>query len=164
MKTAFSAKWKKSIQPRKQRKYRYNAPLHIRGKFMNAHLSKELVKKYGTRSVRVRMGDKVKVMRGQFKGTVGKVEKVNLKHEFVYVSKVEITKSDGSKVFYPIHPSNLTILELESDKKRMKRFERIKDTSNDKKSITKNSSSETKSIKAEKKESKQTKGSSEGKK
>ena len=38
-----------SSQPRKQRKARYNASLHARGKFLNAPLSKELRQKYGTR-------------------------------------------------------------------------------------------------------------------
>src|SRR3989338_176397 len=46
MKNKFSTKWKESKQPRKQRKYRANAPLHLRKKFVNVNLSKELRKKY----------------------------------------------------------------------------------------------------------------------
>ena len=34
----------KSKQPRKQRKFLYNAPLHVRRKIMSAHLSKELTR------------------------------------------------------------------------------------------------------------------------
>ena len=67
MKKKFSREWIRSKQPRKQRKYNYNAPLHIKGKFMAAHLSKDLMKKYNRRSIRVRKGDKVILLRGQFK-------------------------------------------------------------------------------------------------
>ena len=74
MKTKFSGSWVKSKQPRKQRKYRYNAPLHIRQKFVGAHLSRELRKKYGKRSASLRKGDNVKIMRGQFRNKSGKVE------------------------------------------------------------------------------------------
>ena len=36
-----------SIQPRKQRKARYNAPAHARGKYLSASLSPELREKIG---------------------------------------------------------------------------------------------------------------------
>ena len=42
---------------------------------MSAKLSKELRAKQNIRSVRVRTGDKVKILRGQFKGKTGVVEK-----------------------------------------------------------------------------------------
>jgi len=53
-------------QARKQRKARFNVDLHQRQKFVHAHLSPELRKKYGFRNVQLRKGDKVKVMRGSF--------------------------------------------------------------------------------------------------
>lgn len=117
MKTKFSSSWVKSKQPRKQRKYRYNAPLHIKQKFVGAHLSKELHKKYSKRSMNVRKGDSVKIMRGQFKNKTGKVEEVNLKKTLTYVSGIEIAKRDGTKARFPIHPSNLMITELNMDDK-----------------------------------------------
>ena len=52
-------------QSRKQRNYRHKAPLHIKQKFVSAHLSKELRQKCGRRSLGVRKGDKVKVTTGQ---------------------------------------------------------------------------------------------------
>jgi len=124
MKIGFSSNWKRSIQPRKQRKYRANAPLHIKGNFMHAPLSKELRKKHGIRSMRLRKGDKVKVLRGQFKGSVGKSENISVINEYVNVAKIEISKKDGSKQYYPIHPSNVIILEIESERKRQKRLQR----------------------------------------
>jgi large subunit ribosomal protein L24 len=125
MRKEFSKAWKGSKKPSKQRKYGYNAPLHIKGNFLNAHLSEDLMKKYSIRSLRVRKGDKVTVMRGQFRKKSGKVERVDVKKTEVYVSNVELAKKDGSKAFYPVHPSNLLITELNlDDKKRMKRVKK----------------------------------------
>ncbi len=118
--------WKKNLRnsksPRKQRKYIALAPLHVKSRFLRSHLSKELRQKYKTRSARVRKGDKVKVMRGTFKGKAGEVERVDIKKQEVYVQGAETLKKDGSKSFHPIHPSNLLIQELKAgDKKRFKR-------------------------------------------
>ncbi len=120
MEKEFSYSWKASSQPRKQRKDRPNAPLHLQHKSMASHLSPELRKKHGKRAITVRKEDRVKIMRGQFKGTSSKVERVDIKRARVYVKGAEVTKKDGSKAFYPLHPSNLMILELNlSDKKRV---------------------------------------------
>ena len=115
----WSKSWKSSKSRRKQRKYRFNAPLHIKRKFVSSHLSKELNKKYNKRSITVITGDKVKVMRGQFKGQTGKVEKVNTKLCKIIVAGMEIQKKDGNKVQLMITPSNVIITELNlEDKKR----------------------------------------------
>ena len=125
MKQLFSRSWVKSKQPRKQRKYRHNAPKHIRQKFMHANLSKELREKYNRRSLPVRKDDKVKVMRGKFKGKIAKVTEVNLKTLKVYLEGVTRKKVDGKEVQVPIQPSNLQIVSAEfDDKKRVKILER----------------------------------------
>jgi len=125
MKTKFSNSWRKSKQARKQRKYRFNAPLHIKQKFVGSHLSKVLRDKYKKRNMNLRKGDNVKVMRGQFKNKTGKVEEVKLKKTLVYIGGIEITKKDGTKARYPLHPSNLMITELNlDDKMRQKILER----------------------------------------
>ena len=125
MKKEFSKSWKSSKQPRRQRKYRYNAPLHIKGKFMSVHLSKELREKYGKRNTAIRNGDTVKVLRGQFKGKTGKIDRVDLKKTKVYIVGIEVSKKDGTKAFCPFTPSNLIITELNlEDKKRVKSLER----------------------------------------
>ncbi len=117
--TRFSSTWNASKQPRKQRKYRYNAPHHIRGSFLHATLAKDLREKHGTRSLRVRKGDKVRVLRGTFKGREGKVDKVDTTRSKVYVTKVEIVKKDGAtKVPYGMNASNLMIVELDTTDKR----------------------------------------------
>jgi large subunit ribosomal protein L24 len=112
--------WKESVQPRKQHAYVRNAPLHVQGDFIAGHLSKDLRAKHKTRSVRLRVGDKVKVMRGSFKNKSGKIERINVRQQKVYVTGVEVFKRDGSKALYPIHPSNVLIQELDmSDKRRL---------------------------------------------
>jgi large subunit ribosomal protein L24 len=103
----------KSKQPRRQRKARYNAPLHIRHKFMNAPLSVELRKKYEKRRFPLRKGDTVRVMRGDDRGKEGKVRSVDLKREKITVDGVVIARSDVSEVPRPIHPSNVVITKLD---------------------------------------------------
>jgi large subunit ribosomal protein L24 len=124
VKKTFSTSWKGSKKPEKKRKYYFKAPLHVKTRFLSAHLSKELKKKYGFRSFPLRKGDKVKVMRGAFKKQTGIVERVDHKKIRVYVKGAEITKKDGSKIIKPIHPSNLEITELNlNDKKRVEKLE-----------------------------------------
>ncbi len=112
-------------QPRKQRKALFNAPLHKRHKLLSAPLSKELRKEYKRRSFPVRKGDTVKIVRGDFKGVEGVVQKVLLKRGRIYVAGATIAKADGSERFYPIHPSNVIITKLDlKDEKRKKALER----------------------------------------
>ena len=127
MKNKFSKHWVSSKQPRKQRKYIANAPLHIKHKFLASHLSKDLIKKYKKRAIPVRKGDTVKIVHGKFKKKAGKIEKVLLKRTRVYIENIQNTKRDGSKTYIPIHPSNLIITELNlEDKERQKILQRNK--------------------------------------
>jgi len=117
---SWNTSWKASVKPRKQRSYLRNAPLHIKSTFLGSHLSKDLRQKLKTRSLRVRKGDKVKVMRGQHKGKTGTVDRVDVKRMKIFITGVDFTKKDGSKAFYPVHPSKLMIQELEgTDKRRL---------------------------------------------
>ena len=118
MKTNFSVSWKASKQPRKQRKYRVNAPLHIRRKMLGAHLSKELRVKYKTRAISLRKGDKVKVMRGQYKNIIGEVEMINIKKFKIQVKGVEEKKKEGRVIKRWVDPSKLQIITLNLDDKR----------------------------------------------
>ena len=109
-----------SIQPRKQRKALYTAPLHIRRKIMSANVSKDLRADIGKRSLPIRVGDKVQVVRGDFKGHEGKVESVDAKRYKVTVEGVTLSKPDGNAVLLPIHPSNLMIIEADlKDERRL---------------------------------------------
>ena len=125
MKKKFSIKWKSSRQIRKQRKYRYNAPLHIKRKFFSANLSKELRKKYSRRSFGLHKGDVVKIMRGGFAGKKGKITGIDAANLRVYIEGVQKAKKDGTKVNIAFNPTKLQIIELNmDDKKRIQSLER----------------------------------------
>lgn len=107
-----------SSQPRKQRKARYNAPLHIRGAFLHAPLSKELQEKYGKKNFRVVKGDTVRVLRGEEKGKVGIVDEVRTQTSKIIVHGVGSKKADGTEVPRPVDPSKVEITKLHLDDPR----------------------------------------------
>ncbi|ABM81141.1 50S ribosomal protein L24 [Hyperthermus butylicus] len=115
-------RWVKSSQPRKQRRALFNAPLHKRQKLMAAPLSPELRKQYGIRSLPVRVGDEVVIMRGDFKGHRGKVVRVDLRRMRIFVEGVTITNARGEPRYYPIHPSNVMIVSLNLDDERRRQI------------------------------------------
>ena len=119
----------KSKKPRKQRGSVYNAPLHRRRKMLAAHLSPKYLedaKRYYPRSVVVRKGDTVKVVRGSFGGHVGKVESVDTRNMRIKVDGATISKADGTQIAAKIHPSNVIITKLDlSDPVRKRKFEEL---------------------------------------
>ena len=122
MKKEFSVKWISSKQTRKQRKYRYNAPMHIRQKLVGAHLEKALRKEYEKRALPVRKDDEVKIMHGRFRGARGKITRVDLKMLKVYVDSAKVKKVSGQEVEIPIDPSNVMITKLNFDDKKRRKF------------------------------------------
>ncbi|WP_458455951.1 50S ribosomal protein L24 [Methanobrevibacter sp.] len=110
-----------SKQPRKQRKALYNAPAHARGKHLSASLSKDLKEKLGIRSLPVKSGDKVRVVRGDFKGHEGEVLTVDYGSYKVTIDEVTLSKPDGTNTFLPVDPSNLVIIDADlKDDRRIK--------------------------------------------
>jgi large subunit ribosomal protein L24 len=114
----FSKHWRASRLPRKQHKFQAQAPLHIKRKFMASTLSKELRKKYGRRNIELRKGDEIKVMRGQFEGKQGKVEKVDVKNTRITIDGIQNTRKDGTKISKWFNPSKVKIINLNLDDKR----------------------------------------------
>ena len=145
MKQKFSTKWKASKQPRKQRKYLANAPLHLKRKFLGANLNKELRKKYGMRSVEIRKGDEIEIMRGKMKKKKGKITEINMKNMKVAVENLQVTKKEGTKVNIWFAPSNLRIFKLKDED--AKRFKRIKKEA--KKDVKEEKTVEKKEVKTE---------------
>ncbi len=117
---AFSKHWKASSKAAKQKKYQLNAPLHTKRKMIKSMLSPELKSEYGYNSAIVRVGDTVKILRGTNKGKTGKVIGFSLKDKTkVYMEGFEVSRLDGSKKRVPFHHSNLMIMVLAKDKKRL---------------------------------------------
>lgn len=115
----WSKTWKSSEQPSKQRKYRANAPMHVKEKIVSANLSTELRDEMDTRSIPLRRGDQIKVMRGDRKGDEGIVSKINRDEEKVYVNGIELERNDGTLKEVPLRPSNLqvTAINIEDDRR-----------------------------------------------
>ncbi len=109
---------KTSSLRRKQRKNLYNASLHVKQKGVSAHLSEELSGKIGRRAVPLRKGDKVKVMRGDDKGSIGKIDRIELKDARIFIEGLATSKANGAKVQKPFKASNLIIIELATGDKR----------------------------------------------
>jgi large subunit ribosomal protein L24 len=103
--------------PGKQRKMLFNAPAHMRHKLMAAPLSTELLAQRGVKTLPVRKGDTVRIVRGDQKGFEGKVSRVDLKHFRVYLEGLTREKVDGTAVFVALHPSKVTIRSLNLDDK-----------------------------------------------
>jgi len=123
MKSEFNKSWNSSKQPRKQRKFVANAPNHIKRKLLGATLDKKLREKFGVRSIEVRKGDEVKIMRGKFAKKQGKVGIVDVKHTRIQIDGVQRDKMGGEKVETWFHPSNVKIIVLDdSDNRRMRRL------------------------------------------
>ena len=111
----------KTTKPGKQRKRLHQAPLHQRYKRFSAPLSPELKSSHNTNSVPVRVGDTVRVMRGDHRGFEGKVTRVDRKKYRIFIEGVTREKVDGSTTPVPIHPSKVMITRLNLDDKWRKK-------------------------------------------
>lgn len=89
---------------------------------MSARLSDELRKTTKKRNVPLVKGDKVKIMRGEYRGKEGKVIMIDYKHYKIGVEGITVKKpKTGKEEPIPIHPSNVMITELKlTDEKRKK--------------------------------------------
>ena len=83
-------------------------------------LSEELRKKHGKRAVRVREGDSVKVLKGEFKGIEGKVTKVDASEGTLNIEGVTREKVVGGTAPVPIRASNVYVTALNLEDKLRK--------------------------------------------
>ena len=115
----------RSINPGKQRRELFNAPLHKKRKWIAAHLEENLLLKYDKRALPIIKGDTIRVMRGSFRGHEDKVVKINVKKHSLEIEGITMSKADGNKIAKPVHPSNVLITKLNlTDKWRRKKLER----------------------------------------
>jgi large subunit ribosomal protein L24 len=105
-------------KPGKNRKRRYDAPSHIRRKYLSAPLSPSLKSEYGTRTMPVRTDDTVSVTKGDHKMSEGRVLRVDMKRGKIYIEGITRTRMDGSNVQIPLRPENVMITKLNLDDNR----------------------------------------------
>jgi large subunit ribosomal protein L24 len=82
---------------------------------MAAPLSPELVKSKGAKTLPVRKGDTVRVVRGDHLGFEGKVSRVDLKRYRIFLEGLTREKVDGTNIFVSVHPSKVMIKNLKLD-------------------------------------------------
>ena len=88
---------------------------HKRDKFLGANLSENLREQHSRRSMRVIKGDTVRILRGEYVGIEGKVEKVNTERATLSIEGVQREKIRGGNVKVQIHASNVQIISLNTD-------------------------------------------------
>jgi large subunit ribosomal protein L24 len=102
-----------------------HVPSHLRDSRVSSTLSENLREQYGSRSCRVIKGDGVRVVRGEYSGIEGKVEKVNTRKGTLSIEGIQREKVKGGNVKVQIHSSNLIITGLHlDDKYRKKKLQR----------------------------------------
>jgi len=106
----------KSKQPRKQRKALHNYKNHERSKLFSTRVADFLRDEYGIKKLPVRVGDQVRVCKGEFKDFEGEVLEVT-KNLRCKIKEAQFEKSDGTQFHPAIHVSNLIITKFAKEKK-----------------------------------------------
>lgn len=112
-------KW--SSKPRKVRKNHLLDGFSARSGMAHSALSNDLKLKYGKNAVRVRTGDSVKLVKGEYAGIEGKVEKVFPVENRVTLEGITREKIAGGTSKVRISTSNLIITNLNLDDKWRRR-------------------------------------------
>ncbi len=99
-------------------------------------LKDNLRQQYRTRSIRVVKGDSIRVMRGEYAGVEGKVEKVNTERGTLSIEGIQREKVRGGNVKVQIHASNVIVTSLHLDDKR--RQTRLQSRQKQKKQVVRN--------------------------
>ena len=82
---------------------------------MSCPLSKELRSEHNIRSLPVRKGDTIKVMRGFYKGKEGKVKHVNRMRWSIWARDIKHELYNGQTVGVALNASNCMITEIHSE-------------------------------------------------
>jgi large subunit ribosomal protein L24 len=99
-----------------------------------SNLSDNLKKQYNKKSTSVVKGDTVRIMRGEYKGVEGKVEKINTNKGKLSIEGVQREKIKGGQVKVLIHASNVKISSLNMDDNyRKNKFENKEQINNSRK-------------------------------
>ncbi|MCX6774268.1 MAG: 50S ribosomal protein L24 [Candidatus Micrarchaeota archaeon] len=133
-------------------------PNHMRKKNICVHVAKDIRKSLKlARSVVIRKGDSVKVLRGDHKGKSGAILEVNPKEGVVYIEGITRTNSRTKKeVPIAIQPSNIILvsrgdIKAISKKAKEKKTETKKETKEEKKEEAKEKKNEEKEAEKPKK-------------
>src|SRR6266498_1690423 len=103
----------------------------MKNRILGSNLTQSLRDQYSIRSLRVIKGDTIKVLRGEYSGIEGKVERVNTKRATLSIEGIQREKIRGGNVKVQIHASNVMITTLNlDDKYRQTKLERLAEVGN----------------------------------
>jgi large subunit ribosomal protein L24 len=105
-----------SKKPRKQRKALFNYKNHHRSKLLSARVADFVREEYGIKALPLRVGDDVRVVKGEFKDFEGEVIEIT-KNLRAKIKEVTFDKADGTEFHPTIHISKLMITKLSKEKK-----------------------------------------------
>ncbi len=114
---------RESSKPVKVRKRLLLSPVREKSlDLVRAPFSSDLKSKYGKNSVRLRIGDSVKLITGEYSGVEGKVQKLYPKEGRLTLEGVTREKIAGGTTAIRIHASNVIVtgLNLEDKFRRLK--------------------------------------------
>jgi len=95
---------------------------------LHVHVSKELKTrmKAKKRSLLVRKGDRVRIMRGSLNGKEAKVTKVNYQRAVVFLEGMTAKNAKGKETLLPFQPSNLLLVDVDMGGNRKEMFTEAK--------------------------------------
>ena len=128
----------KSMKPGKQRKAHFNAPMHEKRKRLAARLllDKPDSRFDGVRNLTIRVGDTVRVIRGDLsyggkrhggkrntEALSGAVLRIDSENGRLFIEGAKASKSDNKEEAVPVHASNVVVVKIdETDKLRIQQL------------------------------------------
>ena len=106
----------KSRKPSKQRKALFNHKNHQRSKLLSTRVADFLRDEYGIKRIPLRVGDHVRITRGEFSDFEGEVLEIT-RNQRAKIKEAQFEKTDGTQFHPPIHISNLVITKFAKEKK-----------------------------------------------
>lgn len=106
----------KSKKPGKQRKALFNYKNHQRSKLLSTRVADFLREEYGIKKIPLRVGDSVRITRGEFKDFEGECIEIT-KNLRAKIKEAVFDKTDGTQFNPTIHISNLIITKFGKEKK-----------------------------------------------
>jgi large subunit ribosomal protein L24 len=105
-----------SKKPSKQRKALFNYKNNHRSKLLSTRVADFVREEYGIKALPLRVGDDVRVVKGEFKDFEGEVIEIT-KNLRAKIKEVTFDKADGTEFHPTIHISKLIITKLSKEKK-----------------------------------------------
>ncbi|MFX1236549.1 MAG: 50S ribosomal protein L24 [Promethearchaeota archaeon] len=105
-----------SKKPGKQRKALYTHKNHQRSRLNSVKVADFLQEEYGVKKLPLRVGDQVKVCKGEFKDFEGEILEITKNHR-AKIKECAFERADGTQFYPGIYVSNLVITRFYKEKK-----------------------------------------------